>query len=179
MRRILRDKALKMQQQTALAQGEEIDAISALAQRVSRGNYKHVTLEEKLAVQDFAAVVAPGKRRRSKKRGPLKMEEKLDIAERVLISFESHAEVARTFRVSKSTVSQLVTKVKRKPEYLSELNSRQLAKLRLQEVVTEVVDDLNTRHVVIDNVTQVKSLAEAALNQALPAGSPKITLTKD
>ena len=71
----------------------------------------------------------------------------------------------------------LVSKVKKKPSILAELHSRQQAKLSREDAVSRVVDDLNERNVVIDKAQQVQSLAEAALNKALPSGSPRSTIT--
>ena len=71
----------------------------------------------------------------------------------------------------------LVSKVKKKPSILAELHSRQQAKLSREDAVSNVVDDLNERNVVIDKAQQVQSLAQAAMNIALPAGSHRSTIT--
>ena len=100
-----------MQLRKAKELEEDINSVSLLSKRISRGDYKPVSQEQLLALPDFEAVVAPGKRRRSKKRGPLLLDEKLEILQRVLVSFESHKEVASAFRVSQAVVSSLIFKV--------------------------------------------------------------------
>jgi hypothetical protein len=155
MRRALRDKALEMQLRTAKELEEDINSVSLLAKRISRGEYKAVTHEQLHAFPDFEDVVAPGKRRRSKKRGPLLLDEKLDILQRALVSFESHKEVARAYRVSQAVVASLIFKVRKKPAILSELHCRQQAKQSREDAVSKVVDELNERGVIIDKAQQV------------------------
>ena len=155
MRRALREKALEMQLRTAKELEEDINSVSLLAKRIDRGEYKPVTKEQLLAIPDFEDEVAPGKRRRSKKRGPLLLDEKLDILQRVLVSFESHKEVASAYRVSKAVVASLIFKVKKKPAILAEVHCRQQAKQSREDAVSKVVDELNERNVVIDKAQQV------------------------
>jgi hypothetical protein len=49
---------------------------------------------------DFPEPIAIGRRKRSRKRGPLSIGSKIDIVYRMLINFEKQAEVAREYRVS-------------------------------------------------------------------------------
>jgi len=100
-----------------------------LAKRISTGAYKLNTKEDLIAVPDFKAEVAPGKRKRLKKRGPLLLQEKIEILEKIYVSFETHKEVAREYRVSANVIAHLVSKVKKKPEILAELHSRHQANL--------------------------------------------------
>ena len=51
------------------------------------GAYKLNTKEDLIAVPDFEAEVAPGKRKISKKRGPLLLQEKIEILEKIHVSF--------------------------------------------------------------------------------------------
>ena len=104
--------------------------------------------------------MAPGKRKRSKKRGPLLLQEKIEILEKIHVSFVTHKEVAREYRVSANVVARLVSKVKKKPEILAELHSRHQAKLEKEWAVSKVVCDLNDRDVIIDRAAQVSTLAE-------------------
>ena len=59
------------------------------------GAYKHNAKEDLFAEPDLEAEVAPGKRKISKKRGPLLLNEKIEILEKIHVSFETHKEVAR------------------------------------------------------------------------------------
>ena len=74
---------------------------------------------------------------------------------RVLVSFESHKEVASAYRVSKAVVASLIFKVKKKPAILAEVHCRQQAKQSREDAVSKVVDELNERNVVIDKAQQV------------------------
>ena len=124
------------------------------------GAYKLNTKEDIIAVPDFEAEVAPGKRKRSKKRGPLLLKEKIEILLKIHVSFETHKEVARAYRVSVNVIAHLASKVKKKPEILAELHSRHQAKLEKEWAVSKVVCDLNDRNVIIDRAAQVSALAE-------------------
>jgi hypothetical protein len=93
--------------------------------------------------------------KRSKKRGPLLLDEKLNILQRTLVFFESHMDVARSYRVSRVTVSMLVSKVVRKPVILTEVHCRQQAKQSREDAVSKVVDELNERNVIIDKAQRV------------------------
>jgi hypothetical protein len=124
------------------------------------GAYKLNTKEDLIAVPDFEAEVAPGKRRRSKKRGPLLLKEKIEILEKIHVSFETHKEVAREYRVSANVVAHLASKAKKNPEVLSELHSRHQAKLEKEWAISKIVCDLNDRNVIIDRASQVSTLAE-------------------
>jgi acetylglutamate synthase len=84
---------------------------------------------------------------------------------------------AHSCRVSRATLSMLVSKVVKKPAILSELHCRQQAKQFRKDAISKVVNDLNKRAIYIFKAQQVQSLAEAALNQALPSGSPRLSIT--
>ena len=75
--------------------------------------------------------------------------------QRTLVSFENQKDVAKSYRVSRATVSMLVSKVVKKPAILSELHCRQQAKQSREDAVSKVVDELNERNVVIDKAQQV------------------------
>ena len=78
--------------------------MSLLAKRISRGDYKAASHDKLLSEPDFEEDVVLGKRKRSRKRGPLQLKEKLEIVERVLVSFESHKDVARAYRISTNVI---------------------------------------------------------------------------
>ena len=104
---------------------------------------------------DIDERVAVGRRQRSKRRGPVTLNEKIDIVHRVLIGFEKHADIARELRVAPSVVAMVIYKAKQKKEVLRELlNKREEAASR-REAIKAVTEGLNARRVVIDNVQQV------------------------
>jgi hypothetical protein len=84
--------------------------------------------------------------------------------------------VARAHRVSANVVAILASRVKRNPEILSELHSRQQAKLSREQAISQVVCDLNERGEIIDKAARVSALAEQAINQALPPDSPRVKI---
>ena len=91
----------------------------------------------------------------------------MEIVEKVLVSFESHKDVARAYRVSTYVVNHLISKVQRNPLLLSELLDKKLLKESKRKAVSQVVEDLNQRNVIIDKSAQVKSLAEKVLNEEM------------
>jgi hypothetical protein len=70
---------------------------------------------------DFPEPIAIGRRKRSRKRGPLSIGSKIDIVYRMLINFEKQAEVAREYRVSQFVVAHLMMKAKKNKQFLQEL----------------------------------------------------------
>lgn len=81
----------------------------------------------------------PGLRHRRRSTKPLSLEQKLDIAYRVIVSGELQIDLAKEFRVSQTVVSLLIRKVRKKPELLrdliSEKNEKQLRDLRVVEFI--------------------------------------------
>ena len=78
-------------------------------------------------------------RRRRRKTRQLSLDQKLDVVHRALVGREAQMELAREFRVSQAVVSLLVTKVRKRPEFLRELVSerteKQLLECRLAEFI--------------------------------------------
>ena len=83
LRKKLREHALSLDESEALDQGKEVHEVSRLAQRINDGAAKKQMLKP-----DFSEPVPAGLRKRSRKRGPLSIGNKIDIVYRVLINFE-------------------------------------------------------------------------------------------
>jgi len=92
-----------------------------------------------------------GRRYKSKRRGPLTISERIDIAHRVLIGFEKHSDLAKEFRVSPGVIAQVIHKAKVNKEFLSELLSKRDEKEHKRKIIESYVEGLNAKHVVIDN----------------------------
>ena len=93
------------------------------------------------------------------------------------ISFESHRDIARQYRVSTAVISHLARQFKRNPDILAELHTQKQLQLDRKAAVSKVVEDLNKRHVIIDRASQVQELAETLINQSTSLESEKITIS--
>ena len=114
LREKLREAAMKRDKDVAFEQGKDIHEVSTLAKRIRRGEYNDGAIQKQLLKPDFNERIPMGQRRRSRKRGPLSINDRVDIVYRMLIKFEKQAEVAREYRVSQQVVASLVHKAKKK-----------------------------------------------------------------
>jgi hypothetical protein len=95
-------------------------AVEKLAAKMTRGYFESKRPRSTLHKAFKREVPAPV-RKRGRLRGPLKLDEKLDIAQKVLVDFWKLEEVAKEYRVSANRVNQLIVKVRRNPKMLAEL----------------------------------------------------------
>ena len=152
LRAHLRKEALHQANAEAREHGRDVMEVSRLARRAQRGAFRDQVAEKAMLAPDIDERVAVGRRQRSKRRGPVTLNEKIDIVHRVLIGFEKHADVARELRVAPSVVAMVIYKAKQKKEVLRELlNKREEAASR-RETIKAFTEGLNARRVVIDNV---------------------------
>jgi hypothetical protein len=93
--------------------------------------------------------------KRGRRRPTLTQQEKLEIAHQCIVGQRKWADVAKEHRVSVGTVSMLVTKVKRKPQVISELFVLRDLKGQKQNIVEGVVDSLTRSNAFIDSCTSV------------------------
>ena len=100
LREKLRELALHHDKGVAFVEGKDIHDVSRLAMRIRRGEYNDGAQRKKLLRPDFTDDVPIGSRRKSKKRGPLSINDKIGIVHRVLVGYEKLAEIAKEFRVS-------------------------------------------------------------------------------
>ena len=100
---------------------------------MSRDHYPVVGLRKRQGHRVVPDDVAPGlRRRRQVRKSCLTLEEKLDIAHRVIVCREAQKELAQEYRVSQLVVSVLVGKVRKKPSLLAELLSERESKRDLE-----------------------------------------------
>ena len=67
---------------------------------------------------DYALETPVGLRRRTGKRKPLTVEEKIHIVHQVLVDYQTQTEVAREHRVSNGVVSCLVRKAQKNKNFM-------------------------------------------------------------
>ena len=101
-------------------------------------------------------MVAPGLRKRSKRRKPMPVSEKVQIVHQVLVDQEMLKDVAREYRVSVPVVFQLVKKAREKPRFLEELiHQRDEISQRRTRIAT-IVEEMNQAGVIIDSAAMVQ-----------------------
>ena len=122
--------------------------LEALAAQVSRQHYplmgakKRSRAEARRRGQSELPKEPPlGLKRRRRRAKPLDLDQKLRIVERVIIGGESQSDLAKDYRLSPAAVSNLITKVRKKPELLRELitqrSEKQLGEVALADFIEE------------------------------------------
>ena len=76
---------------------------------------------KKVGSRDFEEPVPSPERRQGRNRTRLTLNEKLEISQLVLVDYIKYKDVAKQYRVSVNRVCQLIHRIKRKPNMLSEL----------------------------------------------------------
>jgi hypothetical protein len=152
LRADIRKDALHQAKVEAREHERDVLEVSRLARRVQRGAFRDQQTEKALLACDISEQVAIGNRKRSKRKGPLTLNEKIDIVHRVLIGFEKHADIAREYRVAPSVVAMVIYRAKHKKEVLRELLNKREEEASRREVIKATTEGLNARRVVIDNV---------------------------
>ena len=90
-------------------------------------------------------------RRRSKKRMPLTVAEKITIVHQVLLGKETQAAVAKEHRVSAGVVSILCNKVKKEPLLLDELVAKRDEAQCRREKIASLIQEKNDGMLIIDS----------------------------
>ena len=103
-----------------------------------------------------------GLKRRGRKPKTLGLNQKLEIVHRVLVGGESQSDLAKDFRVSQSLISNLVTKVRKKPELLRELISKRAEKQLGDLELADFIEDRMKQGVQIRTVKQTSEDYETA-----------------
>ena len=70
---------------------------------------------------DLIEKIPPGERKQGSKRKILSLQEKFEISQRILIDLHKHKDVAKEYRVSVARIAMLMSKIKKKPNLLNEL----------------------------------------------------------
>ena len=88
-----------------------------------RGEVKDIE-SEMASLPDFAEQVPIGMRKKSKRRGPLSLQEKVSIAHQVLVQFQHQRDVAKEYRIGQSVVTKLIKKAKSNAAFFEELMAK-------------------------------------------------------
>lgn len=94
-------------------------------------------------------------RKRSRKRGVLSTNDKINITHRVLVDFEKQAEVAKDFRVTPQVVASIIFKAKRNKKFLEELLVKDGNKEELRKRIKSRVEILNNERSIIDSAKMI------------------------
>ena len=106
-------------------------------------------------VYDYSEPVAIRSRKMSKKRGPLRLFEKIQMVHQVLVQMEYQRDVAKEHRVSESVVSRLVSAAKRKKHMLAELLQLQGSRAEKETQTSEGITWMNSQDVFIRSVAMI------------------------
>ena len=90
-------------------------------------------------------------RRKGIRRPTLTQSEKLAIVHAVVVKLKKVKDVAKEYRVTVSTVGVLVSKAKRKPQFIKELFAKQDLREVKRALVEEVVKEMVDKNVFIDS----------------------------
>ena len=99
-RKKIRARALQLEHDSLKTQDEGLKEVSKLAIKADKGYFCRRSLKFPDRGYDFDESVAPRCRKRKKKRGSLRLVDKVDIVHQVLVEHEMVAEVAKEYRVS-------------------------------------------------------------------------------
>ena len=97
----------------------------------------------------------------------LRLEDKLDIAHRAIVSCEPQKDLAKEYRVSPVVVSLLICQVRKKPKYLAELIAQRTEKQQLELKLADYIEALMKHGFQIRTVKQVRDMFEAATSISL------------
>ena len=139
----------------------EVEALAKIIRQ--RGEVKDIG-SELFSLPDFVEAVPIGMRKKSKRRGPLSLQEKVGIAHKVLIQFKHQKDVAKEYRVGQSVITKLIKKARSNAAFFEELMAKDDAKDRKKKEAMEVIKGMITNNVVIDSAEQVTG----KLNRKLP-----------
>ena len=107
------------------------------------------------------------------------MADKYAILHSILIKHEFQADVARRHQVRPVTVSVLVNKAKRRPEFLRELYAKSEEQARAREAVSRAVLQLNDRDTSISSAAQLVRTVRERSGLEVRAALVKDTMRRD
>ena len=109
----------------------------------------------------------------SKHATSLQADQKLDIAHRVIVGCETHADIALEYRVSRWVIQGIVKKVNKNPKYLSELITKQSAKALEEERFCEFIETHIAQGTQIRTVKHARDLFSEATSTILQLSQVK------
>ena len=155
LRKRIEKEALKTAEEKDYNLKEAIKEVEVLAKIVRQRGTPHDSIKTMLSQPDFKEPVPIGMRRRSRRRAVLSVDEKINIVHKVLVEFEYQKDVAKEYRISIQTVSTLVSKAKKKPEFLRELWDKRSKKEEKVTAAVQNVSQMINNHEIIDSADKV------------------------
>ena len=131
---------------------EEVTAVAKLVRQ--RGSWVEC-VKERYTPDDFDQQVSIGLRRRTGKRGPMSVAEKIRVCHQVLIEHDFQTDVAKEHRISNAMVSKLVKKAVKNKHFLDELMEKQQDQQMKVDAIVDVINDLNNRDTFIESAASV------------------------
>ena len=118
---------------------------------------------------DYAEPIPPGSRKKRAKRNGLSLQDKVEIACKILIKRELYREVAKEYRTSPRIIYHLIKKVENKPEVLQELVLKEKETVIRKQEVANKVQEWDKADGFIDSAhsVQKKLLEEAGVHSSL------------
>ena len=95
-------------------------------------------------------------RRKLKSRSKLTLSEKISIAHKVFVEHEKLADVAREFRIHKSTASNIASKIRKNPKILEEDEAKLEKKEAERQAILRCVLEKLARNDFIDSSEKVR-----------------------
>ena len=90
---------------------------------------------------EYIEPTIPGRRIKMKTRSALSLSDKIDIVEKVKFKFVPQDAVAKEYRVSPSTISALVVKIRNNPQFLRELANHKYERDKNKDQVATAVQE--------------------------------------
>jgi len=94
---------------------------------------------KKEVAKEFKREITIGKRKRSRKRRVLSVEEKLDISYKILCENLTQTDVAKEYRVTLPCICNIIRSSRKDPDYLSALIERRDLKIEQRKKISGAV----------------------------------------
>ena len=155
-RKIILERARGMIEPEAFPLEDANGQISSLSKKQQARGTGIVSKHNEIAPSEYRRAVPIGKRKRSRRDGPLTLSQKTLIVYRVLVEKMAQKDVAKEFRVTQGYISLLCNRCIKKPSLLQDLASEQEVKGRLADAVKEAVTGWVESADTVGSVKQIK-----------------------
>ena len=113
---------------------------------------------------DFKDPVPVQKRLRRGLRKPLSTSEKISIVHKALVLKEMQGEIAQEYGIKLYTVSRLVNKARKHPQFLQELLTMRERAETVKDKIIRVLQELNDQHYAIGSAGEVNKILREKVN---------------
>ena len=90
--------------------------------------------------------------------GRVTLSEKIELVHKVICGYHTHEYVAREMKLSRSTVSELVRKVRKNPELLHELREKKEEENIRRKEIVETIDTMNNNNQIISSIKELQEI---------------------